>query len=66
MDNLKFYCPLYDGKITAYDCDKISCAARYGYLPNDGLPPILPLKVIVSKKNVCLKCSEERQNGRTQ
>lgn len=56
MSESEFYCPLYDGQITQYDCDEISCGAKSDYLPNDGLPHLLSLNTIRSKRYLCLSC----------
>ncbi|MDD5912783.1 MAG: hypothetical protein PUC62_00635, partial [Oscillospiraceae bacterium] len=52
-----FYCPLYNGKITQYDCDELCCGVKTGYLPNDGLPHLMELSDIRRKRESCIKCS---------
>ena len=51
-----FYCPLYEGDVTQYDCDEICVALTTGRLWNDGLPPVLPLEEIQRRKDRCLNC----------
>lgn len=52
-----FYCPLYNGKITQYDCDEFCCCVKTGYLPNDGLPYLMELSDINRKRESCINCS---------
>lgn len=54
--NEKFYCPLYKGDITKYDCDDISACVYSGYLFNDGFPFLLDQKTILDNKMDCITC----------
>lgn len=56
MDNKEFFCPLYDGNITQYDCDEITCGLKLGYYINDGLEPLVPLHIAKSKAHLCYSC----------
>lgn len=38
------------------DCDEICCGVNQGWLPNDGLTPLLPLSTIKSKADICCQC----------
>ena len=64
MAQEKFYCPLYEGEINQYDCDEIQCGANTDYIPNDGLPQLLSIDVIRSKKEVCLNCKKNGRNAK--
>lgn len=55
-----FYCPVYEGMITEYDCSEISCGVSIGYIPNDGLPPLMSLDAIQARRNFCLLCNRNR------
>lgn len=55
-----FYCPLYNGKITQYDCDELCCGVKTGYFPNDGLPHLMKLSDISRKRESCIKCSRNK------
>lgn len=60
-----FFCPLYGGKITQYDCDEIMVCVKTGQMINDGLPPLLDAKTLLTRKNNCLKCKHfENANNR--
>ena len=50
MNSKTFYCPIYDGNISEYDCAKISCGAKMGYYFNDGLLPLVPLEAAKSNE----------------
>jgi hypothetical protein len=52
----KKYCPLYEGEITQYDCHEISCGAKTNYIANDGLPPLVSIEKIRTKRQICLDC----------
>ena len=56
-DDSLFYCPVYDGRISQYDCDDICCGVKNGWMPNDGIPPIMEMKDIKKKAALCRKCS---------
>lgn len=56
----EFYCPVYEGMITDYDCSEISCGVSIGYIPNDGIPPLMSLSTIQSRRNFCLLCNRNR------
>ena len=61
-DNAEFFCPLYDGNISQYDCDEISCGAKHGWIPNDGLPKLMDIEVIRKKRELCLACERHRSS----
>jgi len=61
-ENAEFYCPLYDGNISQYDCDEISCGAKHGWIPNDGLPKLMEIATIKEKKELCLTCERNGSN----
>lgn len=56
QDDDRFFCPVYDGLINRYDCDEISCGVKNGWIPNDGLPPLVEVKVIRKKADLCKTC----------
>lgn len=56
MDNKEFFCPVYEGNITQYDCDEITCGLKMGYFINDGVPPLVPMATIKSKEHLCYAC----------
>lgn len=56
MNNKEFYCPVYEGNITQYDCDEITCGLKMGYFINDGIPPLLSMATIKSKEHLCYAC----------
>jgi len=47
---------VYEGMISAYDCDEISSGVKLGWIPNDGLPPLMEMKVIKKRAELCKKC----------
>ncbi len=51
-----FYCPVYDGYISEYDCCEICCGAIDGRIPNDGIPELMDIKVITERRQWCLDC----------
>lgn len=61
-ENAEFFCPLYDGNISQYDCDKISDCAKHGWMPNDGLPKLIDVETIKEKRELCLVCERYRAN----
>lgn len=64
MSNKEFFCPLYEGNITQYDCDEITCGLKMGYLINDGLPPLVSMETINSKKHLCYACDRNPNKDR--
>lgn len=63
MSDKEFYCSLYEGDISQYDCDELQCGANTGYIPNDGLPPLLPIEVIRAKRQICINCKRNSSSG---
>jgi hypothetical protein len=59
MEN-KFFCPLYGGEISQYDCDELCCGVNFDYIPNDGLPALLPINIVREKKQICVDCQKEK------
>lgn len=51
-----FYCPVYDGYISEYDCCEICCGAIDGRIPNDGIPELMDIKIITQRRQWCLDC----------
>ena len=60
QDDNRFFCPVYDGLINQYDCDEISGSVKNGWIPNDGLPPLIEMKVIRKKADLCRMCLRYR------
>ena len=56
MNNKEFYCPLFDGAVTQYDCDELSFGANFRHLINDGLPHLMSIEDIIKKRTICVKC----------
>lgn len=56
MNNEEFFCPLYGKNITEYDCDELTCGVMFGWIPNDGLPPLMSMSEITQNKSKCLDC----------
>lgn len=48
----KFYCEVYQGMISQYDCDEL----RYGFF-NDGIPPLMNESERVERKVYCKLCT---------
>lgn len=66
MDTYKndtFFCPVFEGEISDYDCGEISCGARNGYYLNDGLPYLMPIETVISRKKLCEKCMMNQNNA---
>ena len=61
-ENTEFFCPLYDGNISQYDCYEISYGAKHGWMPNDGLPKLIEIATIKEKQELCLACERNRSN----
>lgn len=59
-ENAEFFCPLYNGNISQYDCDEISYGAKHGWMTNDGLPKLMDIETIKKKQELCLKCERYR------
>lgn len=59
----EFFCPVYEGMINQYDCDEISCGASLGFIPNDGLPLLMDIEVIKSRRDRCLNCEWRQPAG---
>lgn len=55
-----YFCPLYNGNINRYDCDEISCGAKHGWMPNDGLPKLMDIEIIQKKRELCLACERHK------
>jgi len=51
-----YYCPVFDGQVSEYDCEEISYGAVYGRFVNDGLPYLMSIEDVIDKKELCLKC----------
>lgn len=51
-----FFCPLYSGHVSAYDCDEMSFGARHGFLLNDGILSLLPIEQIRTRREICKSC----------
>lgn len=60
----KFFCPLYNGDVSEYDCDEIVYAAYTGRHLNDGIPFLLDIEVIIEKKDICFSCLKNPTNKR--
>ena len=60
MTDKEFYCPLYEGNVSKYDCDEMRYGANNNHLVNDGLPHLMPLKDIQKKRMICIRCQVER------
>lgn len=56
QDDSHFFCPVYDGLVDQYDCDEISCGVKLGWIPNDGVPPLMEMKAIRKKAHLCKQC----------
>lgn len=56
MSNEEFFCPLYGDTITEYDCSELTCGVMFGWIPNDGLPPLMSISEITQNKSKCLDC----------
>lgn len=54
----EFYCPVYEGKITQYDCDEIAVCVHNGHLIDDGIPPIMTKEIILARKDRCINCNK--------
>jgi len=52
----EFYCPVFEGKITQYDCDEISTGIFRGRFVDDGLPYLMDLEVALSRRHRCKMC----------
>ena len=62
MAENEFYCPVYEGMVSQYDCDEISYGAEAGRFVNDGLPFLMPIETVVSRKGICQKCEYNASN----
>ena len=56
MENNEFYCPVFEGNITRYDCDELTCGLDLGKFINDGLPPLMSIDALKSKADICNSC----------
>lgn len=54
----EFYCPVYEGKITQYDCDEIAVCVKNGQLSDDGIPHLMTKETILARKDRCIKCKK--------
>jgi len=59
----EYYCPVYDGVISTYDCSEVSFAAKHGWIPNDGLPPLMEVHQIAPKAGICKNCPHNTQSS---
>ena len=57
----QFYCPLYNGEISQYDCDELCLGVNFNKFVNDGLPPLMSIEYIREKREICIRC-QVRQN----
>ena len=62
MTKNEFYCPVYEDMVSKYDCDEISYGAETGRYVNDGLPFLMPIETVLSRKEICLKCEHNGSN----
>ena len=55
-----YWCPVYEGMISDYDCEEISFGADRGYFVNDGLPFLMDIEKVIAKKDLCLSCEKRK------
>ncbi len=56
INEVEFYCPVYEGKISQYDCDEISTGIHRGSFINDGIPFLMELDTALSRRRRCIAC----------
>ena len=56
MSEDKFFCPVYNGLVTKYDCNEISFGIKSGFYLNDGLSPLVPIEIALRKRYLCNVC----------
>lgn len=59
----KFYCPIFQGNITEYDCDETVYAANTGHHLNDGIPYLIDINTINQNREICLSCPRNPCNN---
>lgn len=57
MSDASFYCPVYEGEISQYDCDEISTGIHRGRFVNDGLPHLMDIRLAIGRKLRCQACA---------
>jgi hypothetical protein len=58
----KYYCPIFQGNITEYDCDEAVYAASTGHHLNDSIHYLLDIETIIANREICLACSNNPCN----
>lgn len=62
MNEQAFYCPVFEGKISQYDCNEISTGIFRGSFIDDGLPFLMDLGVALSRRHRCQACPRNTDN----
>lgn len=66
QNEVEFYCPVYEGDISQYDCDEISTGIHRGSFVNDGLPFLMELETALSRRHRCHACERCPEKYRPQ
>lgn len=66
QNEVEFYCPVYEGDISQYDCDEISSGIHRGSFVNDGLPFLMELETALSRRHRCHACERCPEKYRPQ
>ena len=56
----EYWCPVYEGMISDYDCEEISFGADRGYFVNDGLPFLIDIEKVTERRTLCLTCEKRK------
>lgn len=56
----EYWCPVYEGMISDYDCEEISFGADRGYFVNDGLPFLMDIEKVTERRTLCLTCEKRK------
>ena len=62
QNEVEFYCPVYEGDISQYDCDEISTGIHRGSFVNDGLPFLMELETALSRSIAVMPASAARRS----
>ena len=52
----KFYCPLYEGNISQFDCDDLCMGVDFHHFDCEDKPHLMTIAEIGKKYMVCVKC----------
>ena len=62
MDD-EFWCPLFGGMISNYDCNELSYGAENERFINDGLPFLMDIEKVINGRALCINCEKRKDKG---